>query len=360
VPDRTEDWARRPPMRIAIVAPPWYPIPPTGYGGIERICYELVEGLIGRGHDITLIANGTNETRAKFVAALPEPPVGLGGIEHPVQEVRYAAAVAQVLKELPVDLVHDHSLATPLAALSTRMPTLLTAHGPTHSWLGDYYRKLGLPIVAISEAQRAAAPDLPWLATIANAISVDDYPFQQEKGDYVLSIGRLSPEKGVHLAVTAAQAAGVRIVVAGKCAEAHERKYRDEQVFPLIGEGDEIVGEVSGQRKYELIGRARGVLATVTWEEPFGLAYIEALACGTPVVGLARGSIPEIISNGRSGWVCADPQQLPEAISRLGEIDPHECRREAKERFDTSVMVHHYERAYRQLIQRSKLSHRRR
>jgi glycosyltransferase involved in cell wall biosynthesis len=346
--DATEVEGERP-LRVAIVAPPWFEVPPDGYGGIERVCFELAEGLVDRGHEVTLVAAGRDRTRARFIAALPEPPPGLGTAEAPIQEIAYAARVADVLATLELDVVHDHSAAGPLVALRGDVPTVVTAHGPTHGWLGEYYRALGLPLVAASNAQRGTAPDLPWLATVANAVDVDSFAFSAEKDGYALFLGRLSPEKGVHLAVEAVRAAGMPIVIAGKCREDAELRYFRERVAPLVDEDVTWIGEVYGERKATLLARAACVVVAVQWEEPFGLVCVEALASGTPVVGLGRGAIGELVEHGRTGWLCDDPGDLPALIARAGELDPHECRAEAIRRFDTDAMVDGYVSVYRRL-----------
>ena len=331
------------------MAPPWFEIPPTGYGGIERICFDLAQGLVARGNDVTLVATGTNKTDARFLQAFPEPATGLGTVEHPVQEVRYAASVARALAGVDVDVVHDHSLAGPLLGLQRREPTVLTAHGPTDGLVGDYYRQLRLPLVAISEAQRSIAADLPWVATVHNAVDIADYPFREVKDEFLLVLARVSPEKGVHLAPAAARAAGCRLVIAGGVAP-HDRPYFEDRVAPELRGEVTWVGEVAGERKKELLSRARCLLMPVQWAEPFGLAAIEALACGTPVVALRRGSLGEIVDHGRTGWICDDPAELPEAIRRSVEIDPHECRKVALRRYDTTTMVDGYERVYRSVV----------
>ncbi|MBA3380546.1 MAG: glycosyltransferase family 4 protein [Actinobacteria bacterium] len=337
-------------LRIAVVAPPWFEIPPSGYGGIERVCFDLVEGLVDRGHDVTLVAAGTSRTRARFVAALPAPPPGLGTPEAPVQEVSYAAAVGRLLADAHVDVVHDHALATPLTALRAAVPTIITAHGPTGGSIGEYFRALGLPLVAISEAQRLAAPDLPWVGTVPNAIVVDDFRFEETKDAYALFLGRLSPEKGVHLAAAAARTAGVPFVIAGKCNEELERAYFDEFVAPLLGPDTTWIREIGGTLKTETLARARCLVVVPQWEEPFGLVAIEALASGTPVVALRRGALPEIVEHGRTGWLCDHVDELPDAIRRASEIDPHACRAAAVSRYDVARMVDGYERIYRRVV----------
>jgi glycosyltransferase involved in cell wall biosynthesis len=338
------------PLRIAVVAPPWFEIPPDGYGGIERVCFNLVEGLVDRGHDVTLVATGENRTRARFAAALQRSLPGLGSLEAPIQEVLYAAAVGRVLERLDVDVVHDHSLATPLLALGGRTRRVLTAHGPTVGWVGAYYRELGLPLVALSEAQKVAAPDLPWIGTVPNGIDLDELRFSEAKENFVLFLGRLSPEKGAHVAAEAARSAGVRLVMAGKCAEEHERHYLEQEVLPRLAPDASWVGEVQGERKRELLALARCVLVPVQWEEPFGLVCLEALASGTPVVGLRRGSLPELVSHGRTGWLCDDPAALPELIHRAAEIDPHRCRAAVAGHYDIDAMAQGYEDVYRQVV----------
>lgn len=337
-------------LRIVVVAPPWFQVPPAGYGGIERICFQLVEGLVCRGHDVTLIGTGRSTTQAHFIQALPTPPIGLGDIEAPVQEARYAAIVARLLSRVDADLIHDHSLAGPLAGLGRSIPTLVTAHGPCDGFLGDYYRHLGLPLVALSQSQRTSAPDLPWVGTVGNGIDVDNYPFRGIKDDYVLFLGRLSPEKGAHLAVAAASVAGVKLVVAGKCSERHERRYFEELVRPRLASEAAFVGEVAGARKLDLIARARCLVCPAQWEEPFGISSVEALACGTPVVALRRGSLPEIVDHARTGFLCDSPDELPAAITAAHSIDPRTCRRDARSRFDSSVMVEGYKHIYNRVV----------
>ena len=199
--------------------------------------------------------------------------------------------MARSLAGLEVDIVHDHSPAGPLVALGRSRPTVLTAHGPTDGRPGQYFRLLDLPVVAIPEAQPGTAPDLPWAGVVHNAIDVATYPFRADKDDVVLFLGRMAPEKGAHLAAGAARAAGYPVVPAGKAAEAHERRSFDEQVAPTPGPDATRVGEVGGARRTELLAAARCLVCPVQWDEPFGLASIEAMACGTPVVALRRGAM---------------------------------------------------------------------
>jgi glycosyltransferase involved in cell wall biosynthesis len=254
------------------------------------------------------------------------------------------------LEDLDVDIVHDHSLAGPLVALGRATPTVVTSHGPLHSWVGDYYGALRLPLVAISDAQREEAPGLPWVATVHNAIDVQAYRFRSAKDGYALFLGRISPEKGAHVAPAIARAAGVPLVMAAKCNEPDERRYFDEAVAPAFGPETTWVGEVGGDQRKDLLAGASCLVVPVQREEPFGLVMVEALASGTPVVGLARGAVPEIVRHGETGWVCDDVEKLGHYVARAGEIDPEACRHDALRRFDLPVFVERHEDVYRRVL----------
>ena len=335
------------PLRIAMVAPPWFHVPPDAYGGIEWICSWLVDGLVDRGHDVTLIAAGEHRTRAEFRQTYPEPPSSRLG--EPLPELIQAAAAAGVLADMEVDVIHDHSIAGPLLARGRKTRTVVTAHGPTDGEVGRYYRKLGdtISLVAITDAQRLHAPDLPWAGTVYNAIPVAEYPFNATKEDFVLFLGRMSPEKGAHLAIDAAREAGLPIVIAGKCIEKIERDYFALEVGPRLGDDTEWIGQADAAVKKDLLGRARCLVFPIQWEEPFGIVMVEALACGTPVVALGRGSVPEIVEHDVTGFVLKQIEDLPGGIDHCLKIDPAACRERAERLFDVSQMVAGYEAIYR-------------
>ena len=336
------------PLRIAVVAPPWYEIPPRRYGGIEAMCHWLVEGLTARGHDVTLLAAGRADTSARFIRTLPEPPSERLGESLP--EILHASVAGRALEDLEVDVIHDNSFAGPLLAHGRRIPTLVTAHGPVDGELGRYYATLprSVRLVAISEAQRRLAPHLPWCATVHNGIPVREYPFVAEKSDYALFLGRMSPDKAPHLAIDACKEAGLDLIIAAKCSEPRERDYFETEVRPRLGSGVEYVGEVGGDQKKDLLAGARCLVFPIQWDEPFGIVMVEAMACGTPVVAMARGSVPEVVANGVSGFVCTRREELPEAIKRSEMIAPADCRRRAM-RFDVSRMVSGYQEVFREM-----------
>ena len=313
---------------------------------------DLVDGLVAKGHDVTLIGAGRPGTAAqKFVVTFDEPPSQRLG--EPGPEVLHAAKAARVIAAGDFDVVHDHTLAGPLLARGRQSPTVITAHGPVGGEPGDYLASLGssVDVVAISHAQRRARPEVSWIATVHNAIDVSSFPVGKGDGGYVLFIGRFNPEKGVHLAIDAARRAGRRIVVAGKLNEPAERAYFDSHVAPRLGPGVEYVGEADAATKRELYAGAESVLFPACWEEPFGLVMVEAMAAGTPVVALRRGSVPEVVAHGASGVIVDDPSDLPAAIDAVAGLDRGACRAHAAERFDVAVMVDGYEKVYRTVVE---------
>jgi glycosyltransferase involved in cell wall biosynthesis len=215
--------------------------------------------------------------------------------------------------------------------------------------LGQYYRWAApyINLVAISQSQRGEAEDLPWVGTVYNGIPVVEYPYREQKEDYVLFLGRMCAEKGVHLAIDAARKAGVTIVVAAKCSEPAEQEYFAAEVAPRLGPGVEWIGPVGGNEKKDLLARARCLVNPIQWREPFGLVMVEALACGTPVVATRFGSVPEVVDHGVTGWIVDHPAALPEAVHRSQHLSPVDCRRRAEAMFDTARMVEGYERIYR-------------
>ena len=334
-------------LKIALIAPPWFTVPPHGYGGVENVCADLVAGLTARGHAVTLIGAGASGTPARFVATYAEPPSARLG--EPLPEVFHAAAAARILADLDIDVVHDHTLAGPLLARGREVPTVVTMHGPVAGEPGEYYRLLGntIDLVAISAAQRRAAPGLPWVGTVHNAVDVTTFPYREAKDDMLLFLGRLHPDKAVHLAIDAARAAGLPIVVAGKCSEPVEKEYFRTHVEPRLGPDVTIFGSADATAKRDLLARAAALVFPIVWDEPFGMVMIEAMACGTPVVALRRGSVPEVVVDGVTGVICDRPAQLPDAIHAARRLDPAACREHVRTRFDVASMAEGYESVYR-------------
>lgn len=344
---------------LVLVAPPYYEVPPSGYGGVEAVLADLADALVDRGHRVTLLGVGRPGTRARFVAVSDTPAAARLG--EPFPEVVHALAVRRAVEQLhaadPVHLIHDHTFAGALNAPAFRrlgIPSVITVHGSVDSELADYYREIGdsAGLVAISDRQRDLAPDLNWVGRVHNALHPGDWPFSATKGDYALFLGRFSPDKGPDLALHAAHEAGVPLVLAAKCSEPGERRYFEETIRPLLGPGDTVVGEADTTRKRALLAGARCLLFPVRWEEPFGMVLIEALACGTPVVALRAGAVPEIVTHGVTGLIADDPAALPAALHRVTALDPYDCRRAAETRFGVDGLAAGYEAAYRTVLLR--------
>ncbi len=351
----TPDFAA--PLRIAMVAPPYFDVPPPAYGGVESVVADLVDDLAARGHEVTLIGVGKHLTGAhRFIPLWPDPQSDRLG--EPFPEVVHAARVAEVLDGLDVDVVHDHTLAGPLLGRGTRVPTIITVHGPVIGDEGEYYRALGRSVrmVAISESQRSHAPELPWAATVHNAIRASTFPFRADKEPFALFLGRMNMTKGPHLAIDAARAAGLPIVLAGKCSEPVELAYFEREIKPRLGSDTEIFGVADATAKRDLLSRACALLFPICWEEPFGLVMIEAMACGTPVVALRRGSVPEIVVDRVTGIITDSPDQMPGAIAQARQLDPAACQAHVAARFTTELMAARYEDAYRRVLAEAALA----
>ncbi|GAB3003427.1 glycosyltransferase family 4 protein [Saccharothrix stipae] len=334
------------PLRVAMIAPPWFELPPSAYGGIESMCAELVDRLVARGNHVVLVGVGRNGTAAEFRSTADRPqPDRLG---QSVPDVVHAAALPAILADLDVDVVHDHSFAGPLLARGRPTPTVVTAHLPVTGDQGRYYRRLNgsVHLVAISDAQRRQAPDLDWAGTVHNAIAVDRVPFRRDKEDFALFLGRAAPCKGIPEAIAAAAGAGIPLRIAAKCRQPDEQEYFDREVKPLLGAGVEWLGEVDREEKLALLTAARCLLFPIRWDEPFGMVMVEAMACGTPVVATRRGSVPEVVAHGETGFVCDDHESLVAALRRVDELSPDRCRAEVVRRFDVDLMAARYEDVY--------------
>jgi glycosyltransferase involved in cell wall biosynthesis len=341
------------PLKIAVVAPPWFAVPPTGYGGIELVVSLLADGLAEAGHDVTLFASGDSLTKGKLAAVFPTAPSELIGRSLP--DLRHTLACYERADEF--DVINDHTgmLGAALGGL-VDTPVLHTVHGPldireaqeVYGRIAKVAPRVGL--ISISENQRKPMPDLPWAATIPNAIDLSIYPCKPHPGEYLLFLGRMSPDKGAHRAIAVAMGLGVPLKIAGKRREVKERQYFAEFVEPHIGHGVEYLGEVTHGEKVELLQDARATLFPIEWEEPFGLVMIESMACGTPVIATRHGAVPEVIEDGRSGIIVETYRKMGDALEAADALDPIECRRYVEERFAPERMVEDYVVAYRAAI----------
>nr|WP_275897108.1 glycosyltransferase family 4 protein [Amycolatopsis thermalba] len=347
------------PLRVAMVVPPYFDVPPKAYGGVEAVVADLADALVDRGHQVTLIGAGRPGTKARFVPVWDRTVPELLGEPYP--EVIHAIAARRAVQRLAategVDVVHDHSLAGPLNAPAYGVPTVATVHGPVGEDMARYYAELGddVHLVAISNRQRELAPGLNWIGTVHNALRLADWPYQSEKDDYALFLGRFHPDKAPHLALQAAHRAGLRLVLAGKCAEPIEKEYFEREVRPRLTENDHVFGVADATAKRELLAKARCLLFPIQWEEPFGMVMIEAMACGTPVVALRSGAVPEVVVDGVTGLVRDHPADLAQALRDVRHLDPAKCRAHVAEHFDVGGLGAGYEAAYRRAVEVSRL-----
>ncbi len=340
-------------MRIAILSPVWFPVPPTGYGGIEWVVWLLAEGLVDAGHDVSLFASGDSRTRAKLEGIYESAPSEMIG--RTWQDLRHTLHCYARQDEF--DLINDHSglLAASIGG-GLRTPVVHTVHGPLDGEPGIAYQQLsriapGVGLISISLNQRKPLPDLNWVGNCPNALDLSVYPFRPARGDYLLFIGRMSPDKGCHRAVAVAMEAGLPLKIAGKMREPKEREYFQEFVEPHLSSSIEYLGEVTHGQKVELLQHARATLFPIEWEEPFGLVMIESMACGTPVIATRWGAVPEVIEHGRSGIIVDDYRIIPAALEEADRLDSVDLRRYAEERFAPERMVADYLRAYRAAIE---------
>ena len=342
-------------MRIGLLSPVWFPVPPTGYGGIEWVVALLADGLVDAGHDVTLFASGDSQTKAELQAVFEVAPSERIGLTLP--ELYHVLACLEHAEEF--DVVNDHS-GLPGAALggTVSTPVVHTVHGPLDGEAGPIYRQIsrvspGVGLVSLSMNQRRPMPDLPWIANCPNALDLSAYPVHPHRGDYLLFLGRLSEDKGAHRAIEVAREAELPLKIAGKMRDPIEKEYFEAHVRPNLGWGIEYLGEVSHEEKVDLLQNARVTLFPIDWEEPFGLVMIESMACGTPVIATRCGAVPEVIEHGRSGLIVDAAAEMADAIVAADELDPLECRAYVEERFSAERMVADYVGAYETALERA-------
>ena len=355
--DPTSRLDRNEPYNIAMLAPPWIPIPPPGYGGIEHVVDLLCDGLVKLGHHVTLFAApGSRSTASVHEVLTSSYPDDIG---QALYESDHVSRVLDVVDEMaekgkPFDVLHDHCGFTTVA-MADRMSTPLihTLHGPFTADTSAFYRQHGdrAWLVAISEAQRASAPaDVRVAGVVPNPVDVEDWPFTSEKQDYAFWLGRFEDFKGAHRAIAAAQQAHIPLVIAGPVQPGQEEYFQREIEPHLDNEWVRYVGEVGGDEKKELFSNARTVLMPITWNEPFGMVMVEAMACGTPVIAFAQGAATEIVQDRVNGYLVDDVESMAAAIADLDQIDPAACRESVAKRFTPEIVAKAYVDIYRRAV----------
>jgi glycosyltransferase involved in cell wall biosynthesis len=340
-------------LKIAQIAPCWITVPPQGYGGIELVVALLADELTDRGHEVTLFASGGSQTKARLSSYYEVPPGTASLVENPLAELPHLLFAYSQASEF--DLIHDHSspVGCSMGSMLSSPPVVHTIHGPLFDGMPTEIYPLvaeRINLVSISDYQRRGLPEIRYAATVYNGIDVARYRFQESKADYLLFLGRMSEQKGAHLAVEAAKRLGKKLVIASKMVEPAEISYFERQVKPVLTGDEEILGEISFEEKVDLYARAECTLMPIQWPEPFGLVMIESMACGTPAVVYRNGAAPEIVDDGETGFLVDDFEGFVAAVARAGEIDPKACRGAVEARFSSRAMVDGYERLFEQLV----------
>jgi len=339
-------------MRIAQIANLAERVPPKRYGGTERVVYALIEELVQRGHQVTLFATGDSVTSARLLSVYPK------GLRESKIEAAYGFNVlnlhniglAYQLQD-QFDIIHDHCfpLSTPVANLATT-PVLQTMHGAFTRQDIQMLRLLRRPFInTISQSQSRFAPGLNYVGNVYNGLSMEHYPFSDRPEPYLLYVGRISMEKGVHYAIVAAQHLGLPLVIAAKI-DPLDLPYFKTYIEPNLSEQIQWVGEVDEAKRNQLMSKAMAFLHPVTWPEPFGLTLIESMACGCPVVAFNKGSIPELVVNGKTGFVVSDVEEMVDAILNIDKIKREDCRSHALANFSAKKMADGYESAYLKIL----------
>jgi glycosyltransferase involved in cell wall biosynthesis len=335
-------------MRIAQISTCYHRTPPAGVGGIEWLVSYLTEELVAMGHEVTLFATGDSVTRAGLWS-LYETPTGAYDW---ADEIEHAAGACEYIAEREFDIVHNHLFSLGLAPLYLcGAPSITTMHiGPHQVW-STVHKAVSkrLQFVSISRKQKERELKLNWIGTVHNGLNVDDFPYDEKKEDYLLFMGRINREKGPHLAIQAARKAGRRLKLAGPIDL--PITYFEEQIAPMIdGTSVEYVGEVDFDQKVDLYRRATALVAPTTAEESFGMVFVEAMSCGTPVITFAIGAAPEIILHGETGYLVTDMAEFVDAIRKLDRISAQACREHVERTFSSRVMAQRYMEIYEKVL----------
>lgn len=341
-------------MRIALIAPLYESVPPRLYGGTERVVAQLAQGLTAAGIETTVFASGDSQVSGRLVPVVPEAlRLSEDGIQDPAAlHLALLATVARQAREF--DLIHNHHdyWMLPLTGL-TDVPVVTTLHGKLglmepalafRAWPKARY-------ISISHAQRQPMPDLPWVRTIHHGLDYTHLPFRGQTGKYLAFLGRITRDKGPAEAIRMAQLSGVPLKIAAKIEGPGTQEYFDAEVKPHIdGKNVEFIGEISDREKGEFLGDALALAFPIDWPEPFGLVMIEAMACGTPVLARPRGSVPEVVQDGVTGFIRESVDELAQCVHRLPEISRAACRTHVERRFSLARMTEETIDVYQQLI----------
>lgn len=364
-------------MRIAQVAPLWETVPPKSYGGTELVIYLLVEALIQQGHEVTLFAAEGSQTHAKLQACSPCPIRELPSRLNKVNNASslYPGGLISIFYEMQLwqnvfnladqfDIIHNHLgfLIFPFAHYIDT-PIVTTLHGEiktdsVYHWAEKNFLEsyTDMPLVSISQAQRESAPHLNYQATVYHGLNVDAYQpsFSGADKDYLVFLGRFCEDKGPHHAIRIAKETGWKLILAGKVDSLEEQVFFEQEIRPHLDQQICYIGEVNHPQKVNLLRNARATLCPIQWREPFGLVLIESLACGTPVLALNHGSVPELLVDGKTGFIRNTVEDLIQKVSCLDQIDRHMCRQHVVTHFSVQKMTQSYEDVYQSTVEKHK------
>ena len=338
-------------MRIAQIAPLYESVPPRYYGGTERIVSYLTEELVRQGHDVTLFASGDSVTKAHLVPACPRSlRLDERCIDQVAHHIRLLELVFQRAHEFDVVHFHIDYLHFPLSR-RTKIAQVTTLHGrldiPDLVPLYEEFRDM--PVISISDAQREPLPWVHWVDTVYHGLPADLHHFQPGPGRYLAFLGRISPEKRVDRAIEIARRVDQPLRIAAKVDRA-DREYFESTVKPLLGGSVEFVGEIGEDEKDEFLGNASALLFPIDWPEPFGIVMIEAMACGTPVIAFPNGSVPEVMEEGRTGFVVTSLEEAIDAVRRVPQLSRARCREVFDQRFTATRMANDYLQVYERIV----------
>ena len=350
-------------MRIAQIAPIIESIPPQKYGGTERVISALTEELVKRGHEVTLFASGDSQTKANLISVYHT------SLRQANVENMYGSNIWSLLNngiayqmQDQFDIIHDHNsqnnpISLPLAN-SAQLPVVITLHGPlTHNYSKAFelYKKPYL--VTISEKQSQPAPDLNYIGNVYHGLPLEEYSFSNSHDGYLLFVGRVHiennrEEKGLHHAIAIAEETNMPLLIAAKLDRtiAADVAYFQKEIKPRLSDKIKWIGEVNEFKRNQLMSHAYCVLHTINFSEPFGLTLIEAMACGAPVIGFNKGSIPEIIEHGKTGFIVENSQEVMQVLPRIPEISRQYCRQYAIKKFSAERMTDNYEMIYNAIL----------
>jgi glycosyltransferase involved in cell wall biosynthesis len=338
------------PLRVAIVAPPWYSVPPDGYGGIELLIYLLAQELPKRGHHVTVIGGQGRGGDFELISLAPSSwEEKLGTRDQEPLNCAYLIEAHDLIRRRAFDVIHENNYTgmTIAACMGLPTPIVATIHGDLTEADGRFLSDIDsrVNLVAISVAQQRQVAGVRWRGMVHNAFDPAAVELGLEKDDYLVELARISPDKAQHIAIEVARQVGCALVLAGKVDDA-EREYFEKEIEPHLGESVRWIENVAGKEKALLLARARAMLFPIEWEEPFGIAMVEAMASGTPVLATRRGAAVEVVEPGVTGFLADDTDGLVEAYGKLGEIDPRRCAKRAHERFSPARMAEGYESIY--------------